>query len=223
MNILKRIATSVHRGVDRTVSSMENHEAVVDATLRASREALMRAKLRLAKLEKDGRQLQDRVTELGSEIELWTERAQDCADNNRQKALACLQRKKQREQELQHTSEQLTHHEQVLKGVRSSIDESANRVEALQIQRNHMRSREAAAQAGAIVHTIDDPLRSDVESAIERWEIKVGQSEILNDSYSTIYSAADELAEEFVTTEENQLLETELDELLKQRGSSSHD
>ncbi len=216
MNLFKRIVTTVHSGVDRTVASMENHEAIVDAALKESREAVVRAKARLSRLEKDGKRQHNRVTELTSEIELWAERAVACAESDRQKALACLQRKKQRETSLIAAREQLEEHEKIIKRVRGSIDESANRVEALQQQRNQMRSREAAAQAGSIVYTLDGRMGDDVENAIERWEVKVGQSEILHDSHLSTDLSNDDLAEGFNTAEENERLEAELDELLTQ-------
>jgi len=223
MNLFKRVFTSVHAGVERTVTNMENHEAVVDAALRESREAVMRAKVRLSRLEKDGRKQQDRLTELTSEVELWTERARSCADTDRAKALSCLQRKKHRETDLLRVREQITEHEKIVTRVRGSIDESTNKVEALQSQRNHMRSREAAAQAGTLVNSLDSRLGDDVESAIERWEIKGGQNEILNESDSSNlhpFTPTDSLNEEFTSKEQNQLLEAELDELLKPVGDS---
>ncbi len=222
MNLFKRIVTTVHSGVDRTVASMENHEAIVDAALKESREAVVRAKARLARLEKDGKRQHNRVTELTSEIELWAERAMASADSDRQKALACLQRKKQRETALVSAREQLDEHEKIIKRVRGSIDESANRVEALQQQRNQMRSREAAAQAGSIVYSLDGRMGDDVESAIERWEVKVGQSEIMTDSYLSTDLTTDDLAEGFNTIEENERLEAELDALIAQ-GSNNND
>ena len=222
MNIFKRVVTTIHSGVDRTVACMENHEAIVDAALRESREALVRAKTRLAKLEKDGQRQHNRVTELTSEIDLWAERAVACADRDRQKALACLQRKKLREKALVTAREQSNEHDKIITRVRGSIDESANRVEALQQQRNHMRSREAAAQAGSIVYTLDGRMGNDVESAIERWEVKVGQSEIVNDSYHSTELSSDDLAEQFNTAEENLRLEAELDALITQ-GSNNNE
>ena len=77
-----------------------------------------------------------------------------------------------------------------------------------------MRSREAAAQAGKIVHSLDGRLGSDVEAAIERWEVTVGESELLTDILLPVDVDCDDLAAEFVTKEENQLLEDELDALL---------
>jgi len=214
MSLIKRLVTTVHSSVDRTLASMENHEAVVDAALRESREAVSRARVRLARLEKDGKQQNNRITELTSEVELWNERARSVAEGDRPKALACIKRRKACEQDLVLAKTQAAEHGHIEQRVRDSIAESTNRVQALQCQRNQMRSREAAAQAGKIVHSLDGRLGTDVEAAIERWEVTVGEAELLSDTLLPVAVDCDDLAAEFVTKEENELLENELDTLL---------
>jgi len=214
MSLIKRLVTTVHSSVDRTLASMENHEAVVDAALRDSREAVSRAKVRLARLEKDGRQQSYRITELTSEVDLWNERARSVAENDRPKALACIRRRKQCEQDLKNAKAQAVEHRRIEQRVRDSISESTNRVQALQSQRNQMRSREAAAQAGRIVHSLDGRLGNDVEEAIERWEVTVGEAELLSDTLLPVDIKCDDLTNEFASLEENQLLEDELEALL---------
>jgi len=215
MSLIKRLVTTVHSSVDRTLAGMENHEAVVDAALRESREAVSRARVRLSRLEKDGKQQSNRITELTSEVELWNERARSVADNNRPKALACIKRRKVCEQDLELAKAHALEHARIEQRVRDSISESTKRVQALQSQRNQMRSREAAAQAGKIVHSLDGRLGTDVEAAIERWEVTVGEAELLTDTLLPVAVDSDELAAEFVTREENNALEDELDILLK--------
>ena len=214
MSLIKRLVTTVHSSVDRTLASMENHEAVVDAALRDSREAVSRARVRLTRLEKDGKQQSNRITELTSEIELWNERARSVAVGDRPKALACIKRRKACERDLKLAKAQAAEHGQIEQRVRDSIAESTNRVQALQSQRNQMRSREAAAQAGKIVHSLDGRLGTDVEAAIERWEVTVGEAELLTDTLLPVDVDSDDLATEFVNKEESQLLEDELDTLL---------
>ncbi len=219
MSILKRFVTTVHASVDRTLAGIENHEAVVDAALTESRQAVARARVRLARLEKDGSQQRNRVTELTSQVGLWNERARSVATADREKALACIQRRRQCEQELHSAKAQMHEHEKIIKRVRDSISDSSNRVQALQAQRNQMRSREAAAYAGQIVHKLDGRVGDDVEAAIERWEVTVGQAEVLTDHY-VVTDSDDELADGFITAEENLLLESELDALLKEEGTN---
>jgi len=221
MSLIKRLVTTVHSSVDRTLAGMENHEAVVDAALRESREAVSRARVRLSRLEKDGKQQSNRITELTSEVELWNERARSVAEDNRPKALACIKRRKACEQDLELAKAQALEHGRIEQRVRDSISESTNRVQALQSQRNQMRSREAAAQAGKIVHSLDGRLGNDVEAAIERWEVTVGEAELLTDTLLPVGVDSDDLAAEFVTREENEALEDELDILLTNGGGKN--
>ncbi len=221
MSIFKRLVTTVHASVDRTVAGIENHGAIADAALRDSREALARARVRLTRLEKDGSSQRNRITELTSEIELWAERARSVADGNRPKALECLRRRKQRESELEVARENLKKHEQVEKTVRSSIIESTQRVQSLQQQCNQMRSREAASQAKRSVIGLEDRTGPDVESAIERWEMSVGESELSTDTQMLLQAPGDELSDAFLCEEESALLESELDQLLKSEGGKS--
>lgn len=218
MSLLKRFVTTVHSSVDRTLATIENHEAVVDAALKESRQAVARARVRLSRLEKEALGQRNRVAELASEVELWNERALSVAKQDREKALSCVQRRKQREREISVARGQLHELDNVIAKVRRSIDESGNRVQALENQRNQMRSREAASRAGQIVQSLDGGVGDDAAAAIERWEVSVSEVEILNDSSVTIYQDTDELAEAFNTVEENQQLEAELDELLKRQG-----
>lgn len=214
MSLIKRFVATVHHSVDRTLASMENHEAVVDAALCESREAVSRARVRLNRLEKDGKQQSNRISELTSEVELWNERARSVADGDQPRALACIKRRKACEQDLELAKVQAAEHRRIEQRVRDSVAESMNRVNALQTQRNQMRSREAAAQAGKIVHSLDGRLGTDVEEAIERWEATVGEAEILSDTLLPVDTDVDDLAAEFISKEENQLLEDELETLL---------
>ena len=220
MSILKRFVTTVHASVDRTLAGIENHEAVVDAALTESRQALARAKVRLARLEKDGMEQRNCVTELVTEIEIWNERARSVATADREKALACIQRRRLCEQALHSAKAQMHEHGKIIKRVRDSISESSGRVQTLQAQRNQMRSREAAAHAGQIVHKLDGRVGDDVEAAIERWEVSVGQAELMTDRYP-LTERYDELAEHFISEEENNLLETELEMLLNEEGNNN--
>jgi len=202
--------------LDHTLIGIENHEAVVDAALKESRQALVRAKVRLAKLEKESSNLNNYITELGTEIELWQDRAKACAEDDRPKAIECLQRKNQRVRSLKLAKQQLAEQTQVSNQVRSTVEDAASKVQALQAQRNQMRSREAAAQAGAITNALDNHMADDVDSAMERWEVKVGQVEILNETQFEPLTNHDPLAASFSATETGQALEAELDELMHQ-------
>lgn len=220
MSVFKRFVTTVHQSVDRTLSSIENHEAVVDAALQESRQSVARAKVRLARLEKDGTQQRKRVAELAGQIDLWNERARSVANDDREKALACMQRRKLCGQELQAATVQMQEHDKIISRIRQSISDSSSRVQTLQSQRNQMSTREAAACAGKSVYQLDGKVGGDVEAAIERWEVAVSQSEVVTENFP-VADTADALEESFLTEEESTLLESELDALLKEEGGTN--
>ncbi len=217
VSLIKRFVTTVHASVDRTLAGIENHAAVVDAALKESRQAVAKARVRLARLEKDENTQRNRVAELTSEIELWNERARSVANADRDKALSCIQRRRRCEQQLHEVKAQLQQHEKVLNRVRNSIAESSNRVQTLQAQRNQMLSREAAAYAGQIVHKLDSHAGDDADAAIERWEESVVQAEVVTEHFPI--PATDEFEQSFLTTEEDSLLQDELDKLINDEGS----
>ncbi|OED35797.1 hypothetical protein AB833_29295 [Chromatiales bacterium (ex Bugula neritina AB1)] len=214
MSILKRLVTTVSATVDRTVAGIENHQAIVDVALRDCRLAVTRAKVRLAGLQKDGGKYRNRITELHSEIELWSERARSVAETDRAKGLECLQRRKQRQSELVVVQNQLKEHERIESGVRNSVEVSLQRVQALQQQRNQMRTRESAAQAQRIMQSMEVKTGGGVDEVLERWEVSVGEAEMMADTLAPLDNGADDLAVSFMCAEESKDLEYELDQLL---------
>lgn len=214
MNLLKRIAVTVHSGIERSVSSMENHQALVDAALKESRDVLVSAKVRLSKLETDIENQQNRITELAKEIELWGDRAAACAVAERERALSCLRRKKSREQDLEMAKAQLAKQKIFSQRAHKSINETANRVNVLHHQRNQMRSRQTIAEAGKKVATLDDRFFHGVDVVLENWEIKVSQTEAWCEDQC--FAGSDELEESFLLSEEREALEHELDQLTRQ-------
>ncbi len=223
MSLFKRFVTTVSATVDRTVASIENHQAIVDVALRDSRLAVSRAKVRLLGLQKDGNRHRNRLTELRSEIDLWSDRARAVAEADRPKALECLQRRKQREAELAAVQQQLADHEKIEQSVKRSVEESQQRVETLQQQRNQMRTRESAAEARRIVQSMEGRDGGGVEDVIERWEVSVGEAEFLTDTLAPMDSDIDDLASEFISREQSIELEGELDKLLASNGGNSHE
>jgi len=179
MSLLKRFVTTVHASVDRTVAQIENHDALVEAALKDSRRAVARARVRLARVEKDTDAEKTRLQDLDTEIRLWTDRAKMVADGDREKAIECLQRRKQRQATRDVVAESLVKQEALAKQIRGSVHDMEQRVHQLQQQRNQMRSRESAAEALRTVNRLDDHHGLNIDDTFERWEIAVSESEIM--------------------------------------------
>ena len=52
MSLFQRITATVTSHVDRAVSRVENHDAIVEAALRDTRQAAVRARVRLRRLQR---------------------------------------------------------------------------------------------------------------------------------------------------------------------------
>jgi len=219
MSLLKRFFSSVHASVDRTVAQLENHDALVEAALKDSRRAVARAKVRLARVERDANAERARIQELDTEIRLWTDRATSVADENRDKAIECLQRREQRMATLSSVTETLTKQDALAKQIRESITDMEHRVHQLQQQRNQMRSRESAAEALRLVNKLDDQHGLDIDDTFERWEIAISETEVM--TQDILYNNGlnghgdDTLETEFLSAEMKDKFNDELDALMK--------
>ena len=53
MSIIRRLQATISAGLDNAVSQVENHDAVVEAALKDARTAAARARVRLARVQKE--------------------------------------------------------------------------------------------------------------------------------------------------------------------------
>jgi phage shock protein A len=94
MSLIRRISTSFTSSVDRAVSKVENHDAIINSALRDTQQAAARSRVRLERVRKDGNSLKSRQEQLIVAVSRWTERAKSVAANDEAKALECLRRRK---------------------------------------------------------------------------------------------------------------------------------
>ena len=100
MSLIRRISASLTSSVDRAVSRVENHDAVINAALRDTQQAAARSRVRLERVRKDGHNLRTRKGNLETAVTRWTERAKAVGTEDEAKALECLRRKKECEAQL---------------------------------------------------------------------------------------------------------------------------
>ena len=100
MNLIRRISTTISSSVDRAVSKVENHDAIINSALRDTQQAAARSRVRLERVRKDGNHLKDRYSKLQLSVSRWTDRAKTIAASDEAKALECLRRRKDCEAQL---------------------------------------------------------------------------------------------------------------------------
>lgn len=226
MSIFTRLSATLVAGVDRTVSRIEDHDAIIDASLRESRRAQAQAKIRMKHVQRDGDVLRQRQNELTKFAENWAERARKTHDEDRALALDCVRRRQSTLKELDRVNDSLAQHAELESQVRQTIDQIGRQLQDVTQQRNQMRSRESAAEAQRIISQLDGIGGNGLEDTFDRWEMKISETEIVStSSLSTLSSSTetDSLDAEFRVAEDNAEMELALDALLEvpntQKGS----
>lgn len=218
MNIISRFSATLMAGVDKTVSQIENHDAVVEASLKETQKAAARAKVRLQRVQRDGQSLRDRQAALKQKIEHWTERARQNHVHDKPLALECVGRRKHCLAEEQSVQLALNQHAELERQLSQRITSIEKRVSAMSQQRNQLRSREATAEALRIINRVEGNDSSGIDDAFERWDMSIIETEISAGS-NPLLSPNDELEAQFSAVEQQAELESELEALLSDQPS----
>jgi len=212
MSLIRRISTSITSSVDRAVSKVENHDAIINAALRDTQQAAARSRVRLERVRKDGHSLKTRHANLLLAISRWTERVKSIGAADEAKALECLRRRKDCEMQLQNLELSIEKHEELESRIAEQVKKIDVRIGEVAQQRNMMRSRQSVAEAMRTINNIEGVSYGEIEDTFDRWEINLGETEILMGANSP----SDPLDTAFLAEEDMAELRAELSVLLKQ-------
>ena len=211
MSLIRRISTSITSSVDRAVSKVENHDAIINAALRDTQQAAARARVRLERVRKDGHGLKVRKSNLQQAVVRWTERAKNVAVDDEAKALECLRRRKSCAMQLQSVELAIDKHDELESRIAEQVKKIEARIGEVAQQRNMMRSRQSVAEALRTINNIEGTSYSEIEDTFDRWEINLGETEIMIGASSPV----DPLESEFLAEEDTTELRAELEVLLQ--------
>ena len=220
MSLFKRISATVHANLDRAVTRLENHDAVVEVAIREGREALAQAKVRLARVRRDRERLEAQLRKARGDHDAWTQRARGSGDEKT--ALECIRRRRGEERKIQESERSLVRQREMEGRLAADVDQAEGRLRSLSEQRHVMRTRESAAQAmGALSHA-EEQSGVDVEEAFERWEVSVTEAELAADHViDSGIDPGDSLERRFEMEEEHASLKAELEALRRPEGESN--
>ena len=218
MSLIRRISATLTSSVDRAVSKVENHDAIVNAALKDTQHAAARSRVRLERIRKDGQALNNRYESLKNAETRWTERARNIAASDEAKALECLRRRRDCENQRRALRDSIEKHNELEARISEQVKKIEARINEVTQQRNMMRSRQSVADAMRAIHDIEGVSYTGVEDTFDRWEINLGETEIMVGSTST----TDPLESGFLADEDAADLRAELDMLVnKDEGESS--
>ncbi len=204
----KRWTRGVVSSIDEFVVQIENHEAQVTSALRELEQAVARAKVQLLRVERDGKALDQSVTDEREAVVRWRERA--LREPQEARALECLRRHKRAEARARELEQRLLEHQRVEQQLRRDVRALETRLVELREQRNLMRTRQSRADAFGVVQGAAGFGTLELGDVFERWETRVTESEVAS---GCLTASLDSFEDEFVDAEEEAALKLELQAL----------
>ncbi len=217
MSLIQRITATLTSSVDRAVSRVENHDAIINASLKDTQRAAARSRVRLERVRRDGNAQKTRLCELEEAAARWAERARSIAEDDENRALDCLRRRRDCLQQIDKLIHSIARHDELEQRLGEQVREIDERIKEVTEQRNVMRSRQSVAEAMHAMNAVQGGSAVDIEDTFDRWEINLGETELLFGANV----AADPLDTSFLEEEDRAALRAELDVLLERDGEGA--
>ncbi len=175
MKLIKRLSTTLSATLDSAVGQLENHDAIVEATIKQTRQSVAKTKARINTLKQQLNAYEQQLTEAREQYNLWTERAAKLAESDQTKALQCVARRNQYEAEVGRLNHAALQQRELIRDVAHNLEKLQGKLDEMTHKHNLMRSRQTVADVNRAVASIDRD--ESINETFERWESVVLEHE----------------------------------------------
>lgn len=221
MNCFARWSQTVVARIDHMVTQVENHESLAESALRDVQQSYARARVRLERVRRDGRQLVGQLDGARTDADRWRQRALATAETSESSALECLRRSKQSARRVSQLEQRLAEHRAAETQLSADVDRVGQRLRELREKRNLLRTRQSRAEAVSAAKAADPTSHGRLDGVFERWEERIATIELDDDFRPE--TSVDGFELEFQERELEDDLRTELQELLAGRDADEAD
>jgi len=214
MSIFKRLSATLVSHIDQVVGEIENHDAVVKATLQDMSKKIAEAKVRLAEVYREQERIQQQIQEQQQHMERWRQRAIQSAKRDENKALECISKRRHCQFQVDKLQQILGQYQHSSEKLTTDIQSSEQRMAELKHKRTLMRARQSTSSALTSSHQDNNDSMQMIDDTFERWEINISQEEMLNQDSPL----ADPIEREFIVREQHHELREELANLLTEEN-----
>ena len=176
MNLIKRITTSFNATLENAVGELENHDAIVEANIKKTRQAVAKTQARLASLQKQQSSYESQLKQAKEQISVWEGRAKSIASTDEPKALQCLSRRNQCESESRRLSQAIEQQSSLIIKVADNLHALKSNLDDMSQRHDLMRSRQTVAEVNRAVSKADQS--QVLNDTFERWEASVLETEL---------------------------------------------
>lgn len=177
MHRIRHWTASLCSRVDWMVSQVENHEALAESAIRDLQRHAARARVRMGRMRADGRRLADARRAEAEAASTWRERARRLAGDDEARALECLRRARAAAEREASLAERCAEHDRLEQRLARDLGLVDERLAALRVKRNWMRTRQSRADALAAASEVET--EGTLDDVFERWDARVTEREIV--------------------------------------------
>lgn len=210
MSMFKRLSTTLVSRIDRVVCEIENHDAVVQASLNEMRKKVAEAKVRLNRVRHDEDRPINQIIEQKEKSQQWRNRAIECSKSDEPRALECVSRSRHCVQQIQRQEQALLQYQQTAEKLARDIELTEQRLGEIKQKLTLMWARQSTSSALHATSEFSLGAAQLLEDTFDRWEINISDTEMAIDSQQTV----DPMEREFILQEHEDELRNELQALL---------
>ncbi len=219
MSFMKRISTTLFAQVDQLVGEMENHDALINVAISEQKKKLVTAKLQLARIRSSEQSTAKQLAGLSAAEKQWAQRALSEAEKDETRALMCLERRHQVQQQREKLLAMQEEYQYTAKHIAANVKSCETELEDMVRKHELMRARQSSLDAKVVIDQISNRDQNDLESSFTRWELKLAQGEYVLGGPNE----EDAFEEDYLTAERQQNLKSELADLLKHHKDSAQE
>ena len=219
MNNLKRIFVSIKSQIDHVADEFENHEALAGVAIDDLQEIASKTRLHLHRVSKMSEKYKQQLIVQKQQANLWSDRAIKSKDKDEQKALQCVKRLRQIQQQIKSLEQQCIESTAQEEKIQADIELIQDQLQTLKTKKEMLAARQNRSNLQGSLSIKSSGSLQEVQNVFERWEGSVVSSEF-STSEQTI--EIDSLAQPFEQEEDELALKMMLDELTEKANTSEN-
>jgi phage shock protein A len=215
MSLFKRLSVSIRTQLDSAVSRIENHDAVIDAALQESRDAIARLKLQQTRMNRKIETIDTQLESLHNDKQSWVRRAKSLAERDEAQAITCLERRDRCAEQIKQLQQQREQCNEMAFRLANNLLKLEQKLISDEQRLQEFRGRDLTAKAEHAIHDVICSDSTDLEQTFDRWELAITRKEMQQQTTDPVMTSTDTLEERFLRQERLSAHKAELKALME--------
>ncbi|MEM7099308.1 MAG: hypothetical protein AAF541_13680 [Pseudomonadota bacterium] len=207
----RRLAATLSATFDDALGRIENHEAVAATVVADARKAVAGIQVQSRRTAAELDRLEKALKEAVAQSDAWRERAKSCAEEDEERALACLKKAEIEQEKQTQLKTQIAEHRELVGELDNALANAQRQLRELTAKRASLSARGAVTKSYRTSNKLCEDINN--QELFDRWEAAVTADEL--GQGGSIVTATDALTAEFELAEEDERLRAELAQLRK--------